>query len=316
MSSISIIGSGNMASAIGAPGRQGRQRRRNHRSRCGQGRSPGQANSATAPRPERGAPHRPATSSSSPCCARSAVPVVSQYGDALAGKIIVDITNPFNASGTGLAIPADTSIAQMVAEAAPASTHVVKAFNTLFRDVLAAGGPVDVFMAGDDPQAKASVSAFVKSLGLRPQDVGDLSMAHWVEAAGLLTMGLARNGVGHFDFSLGVNLGGAVIVGKLDGKVAVITGATSGMALAGAKLFVDEGAHVFISGRRKDALDEAVELIGRNVTGVQGDSADLDDLDRLFDTVKQEKGAIDVLWASAGAGKQSRLGEITEERVP
>ena len=102
-------------------------------------------------------------------------------------------------------------------------------------------------------------------------------------------------------------------MGKLDGKVAVITGATSGMALAGAKLFVDEGAHVFISGRRKDALDEAVKLIGRNVTGVQADSADLDDLDRLFETVKQEKGTVDVLWASAGMGEQGRLGEITEE---
>jgi NAD(P)-dependent dehydrogenase (short-subunit alcohol dehydrogenase family) len=102
-------------------------------------------------------------------------------------------------------------------------------------------------------------------------------------------------------------------MGKLDGKVAVITGATSGMALAGAKLVVVEGAHVFISGRRKDALDEAVKLIGRNVTGVQGDSANLDDLDRLFDTVKQEKGAIDVLWASAGTGAQGQLGEITEE---
>jgi NAD(P)-dependent dehydrogenase (short-subunit alcohol dehydrogenase family) len=103
-------------------------------------------------------------------------------------------------------------------------------------------------------------------------------------------------------------------VGKLDGKVAVITGATSGMALAGAKLFVDEGAHVFISGRRKDALDEAVELIGRNVTAVQGDSANLDDLDRLFETVRQQKGSIDVLWASAGGGEQSALGEITEEQ--
>ncbi|OBB60480.1 dehydrogenase [Mycobacterium sp. 852013-51886_SCH5428379] len=103
-------------------------------------------------------------------------------------------------------------------------------------------------------------------------------------------------------------------MGKLEGKVAVITGATSGMALAGAELFVKEGAHVFISGRRKDALDEAVELIGRNVTGVQGDSADLDDLDRLFDTVRREKGAIDVLWASAGMGIQGRLGEITEEQ--
>jgi len=85
------------------------------------------------------------------------------------------------------------------------------------------------------------------------------------------------------------------------------------MALAGAKLFVDEGAHVFLSGRRQEALDDAVELIGRNVTGVQGDAADLADLDRLFDTVKREKGAIDVLWASAGTGEQRRLGEITEE---
>jgi NAD(P)-dependent dehydrogenase (short-subunit alcohol dehydrogenase family) len=103
-------------------------------------------------------------------------------------------------------------------------------------------------------------------------------------------------------------------VGKLDGKVAVITGATSGMALAGAKLFVDEGAHVFISGRRKDALDEAVAVIGRNVTAVQGDAADLEDLDRLFETVRQEKGSIDVLWASAGTGEQGRLGEITEKQ--
>jgi len=103
-------------------------------------------------------------------------------------------------------------------------------------------------------------------------------------------------------------------VGKLDGKVAVITGGSTGMALAGAKLFVDEGAHVFISGRRQEALDEAVKLIGRNVTAVQGDAADLDDLDRLFDTVRREKGAIDVLWASAGMGEQGRLGEITEQQ--
>jgi NAD(P)-dependent dehydrogenase (short-subunit alcohol dehydrogenase family) len=102
-------------------------------------------------------------------------------------------------------------------------------------------------------------------------------------------------------------------VGKLDGKVAVITGGSNGMALAGAKLFVDEGAHVFISGRRKEALDEAVELIGRNVTAVQADSANLDDLDRLFDTVKHEKGAIDVLWTSAGTAEEGKLGEITEQ---
>jgi NAD(P)-dependent dehydrogenase (short-subunit alcohol dehydrogenase family) len=101
-------------------------------------------------------------------------------------------------------------------------------------------------------------------------------------------------------------------MGKLDGKVAVITGGSTGMALAGARLFVDEGAHVFITGRRQEALDEAVKLIGRNVTAVRGDAADLDDLDRLYDTVRQEKGTIDVLWASAGTGEQGKLGEITE----
>jgi predicted dinucleotide-binding enzyme len=135
----------------------------------------------------------------------SAVPVVSEYGEALTGKILVDITNPFSPSGNGLAVPADTSVAQMVADVAPAGTHVVKAFNTIFRNVLAAGGQVDVFVAGDDAQAKASVAAFIASLGLRPRDAGDVSMAHWLEGAGLLTVALARNGVGSFDFSLGVN---------------------------------------------------------------------------------------------------------------
>jgi predicted dinucleotide-binding enzyme len=134
-----------------------------------------------------------------------AVPAVREFGDALAGKILVDITNPFDDTGTGLAVPHDTSVAQMVAEAAPASAHVVKAFNTLFRHVLAQGDPVDVFIAGDDAQAKASVSAFIESMGLRPRDTGDLRMAHWVEGAGVLTMGLARFGVGNFDFSLSIN---------------------------------------------------------------------------------------------------------------
>ena len=95
----------------------------------------------------------------------------------------------------------------MVAEAAPASAHVVKAFNTLFRDVLAAGGRLDVFMARDDAQAKASVSAFIKSLGLRPQDTGGLSMAHWLEGVGLLSVGPGRYGVGDFNFFLGVKFG-------------------------------------------------------------------------------------------------------------
>ena len=102
-------------------------------------------------------------------------------------------------------------------------------------------------------------------------------------------------------------------MGKLEGKVAVITGGSSGLALETAKRFVQEGAYVFITGRRQEALDEAVKLIGRNVTGVRGDAANLDDLDRLFDTVKREKGKIDTLFASAGKGEAAVLGEITEE---
>src|SRR5450432_4516401 len=96
------------------------------------------------------------------------------------------------------------------------------------------------------------------------------------------------------------------VMGKLDGKVAVITGGSSGMALATAKRFVEEGAYVFITGRRQEQLDEAVKLIGRNVTGVRGDAANLDDLDRLFDTVKRAKGKIDVLFASAGRGEDRK----------
>jgi NAD(P)-dependent dehydrogenase (short-subunit alcohol dehydrogenase family) len=102
-------------------------------------------------------------------------------------------------------------------------------------------------------------------------------------------------------------------MGKLEGKVAVITGGSSGMALASAKLFVEEGAYVFITGRKQEQLDEAVKLIGRNVAGVRGDAANLDDLDRLFDTVKREKGKIDVLFTSAGKGEAVPLGEITEQ---
>lgn len=101
--------------------------------------------------------------------------------------------------------------------------------------------------------------------------------------------------------------------GKLNGKVAVITGATTGMALAAAKLFVKEGAHVFITGRRQEALDQAVAEIGKNVTGVRGDSENLDDLDRLFDVVRKEKGRIDILFASAGVGWWVPLEEVTEE---
>jgi NAD(P)-dependent dehydrogenase (short-subunit alcohol dehydrogenase family) len=99
---------------------------------------------------------------------------------------------------------------------------------------------------------------------------------------------------------------------KLDGKVAVVTGGNSGIGLATAKRFVDEGAFVFITGRRNEELDAAVKSIGRNVVGVQGDVSKLADLDRLYATVKQQKGRVDVVFANAGGGEFLPLGQITE----
>jgi NAD(P)-dependent dehydrogenase (short-subunit alcohol dehydrogenase family) len=101
-------------------------------------------------------------------------------------------------------------------------------------------------------------------------------------------------------------------MGKLDGKIAVITGGNSGLGLATAERFVAEGAYVFITGRRQDQLDAAVRTIGRNVAGVQGDISSLDDLDRLFATVREKKGRLDVLFANAGIGEFAPLGQITE----
>ncbi|GAA3418629.1 NADPH-dependent F420 reductase [Streptosporangium vulgare] len=135
----------------------------------------------------------------------SAVPVVTQYGDALAGKVIIDLTNPVNADVTGLVTADGASAAQAIADAAPASAHVVKAFNTVFGHTLVPGRSLDVLFAGDDAQAKATVSAFIESLGLRPLDAGGLEMAHWLEGLGLLMISLARNGVGTFDFTLGIS---------------------------------------------------------------------------------------------------------------
>jgi predicted dinucleotide-binding enzyme len=134
-----------------------------------------------------------------------AVPVVTQYGDALAGKVVIDITNPMKADASGLTTPDGTSAAQEIAKAAPAGAHVVKAFNTVFGHVLAPDRPLDVLFAGDDARAKASVSAFIESLGLRPLDAGGLEMAHWLEGTGLLMISLARHGVGDFNFALGVS---------------------------------------------------------------------------------------------------------------
>ena len=90
---------------------------------------------------------------------------------------------------------------------------------------------------------------------------------------------------------------------KHEGKIAVVTGGNSGIGLATAKRLADEGAYVFITGRRQAELDAAVKQIGKNVTAVRGDVANLADLDRLYDTVKQQKGRIDILFANAGGGE-------------
>jgi len=100
---------------------------------------------------------------------------------------------------------------------------------------------------------------------------------------------------------------------KLEGKIAVITGGNSGIGLATAKHFIAEGAYVFVTGRRQQALDTAVSEIGKNVTGIQGDVSNLVDLDRLYSIVKQQKGHIDILFANAGLGEFARLGQISEE---
>src|SRR6202790_1868814 len=102
-------------------------------------------------------------------------------------------------------------------------------------------------------------------------------------------------------------------MGKLEGKIALVTGGNSGIGLATAKRFVNEGAYVYITGRRDAELAAAVKEIGRNVTGVQGDVWNMGDLDHLFARIKQEKGRLDVIFANAGVAKYAAFGTITEE---
>src|SRR5882757_9048735 len=103
------------------------------------------------------------------------------------------------------------------------------------------------------------------------------------------------------------------MAGKLDGRIALVTGGTSGIGLATAKRFVNEGAYVFITGRREKELAAAVKEVGRNVTGVQGDVSNLADLDRLFAQIKREKGKLDIVFANAGVARFAPFGTVTEE---
>jgi 8-hydroxy-5-deazaflavin:NADPH oxidoreductase len=121
--------------------------------------------------------------------------------------VIIDITNPVSDDATGLVTPAGSSGVKEIAKGAPAGAHFVKAFNTIFGHILAKGGQLDAFIAADDPEAKALVSTFLESLGLRPLDVGGLNMAPTLEALGLMMIGLAKNGAGSWDIALHVDVG-------------------------------------------------------------------------------------------------------------
>jgi len=204
MTTISIIGSGNMATAIGT-------RAANHGHAVEfMSRNPAKAQ-ALADQIGNGA--TVGTFGARPAgdivilavLYTGAADVVAHYGDALAGKILVDITNPFNADLSGLVSSEGNSVSHQIAAAAPAGTPVVKAFNSIFRGVLAEDKPLDVFFAGDSAEAKARVAPFLESLGMRALDAGGLEMAYVLEWAGILLVGLARNGAG-FDIALGADV--------------------------------------------------------------------------------------------------------------
>jgi len=209
MSKISIIGSGGMAAAIG-----GLAAKAGHAVEV-MSRDPAKARALAE---QVGAGATTGTFGAAPAgdIVILAVPyavvldVVKPYGEKLAGKLLVDITNPINSDFTGFVTPEDSFGAQEIAKSAPADADVVKAFNTQFSHVLAAGSvegrPLDVFLAGDDAQAKARVAAFIESLGLRPMDVGPLPMARTLEHFALLSLGLMTHSLKHTNFALGVSL--------------------------------------------------------------------------------------------------------------
>ncbi|UFS60419.1 NADPH-dependent F420 reductase [Subtercola endophyticus] len=204
MTAITIIGSGNMAAAIGT-----RAAKHGHTVEL-MGRDRAKAEALAA---EIGNGTTVGTFGAQPAgeivivavLYASAVEVVAQYGDALAGKILVDITNPFNADVSGVVTTAGTSISQQIAAIAPEGAHVVKAFNSILRGVLAEDKPVDAFFAGDGTEARARVAAFLQSLGMRPLDAGGLELTYALEWAGVLLVGVANNGAG-FDIALGAKV--------------------------------------------------------------------------------------------------------------
>jgi 8-hydroxy-5-deazaflavin:NADPH oxidoreductase len=204
MTTISIIGSGNMATAIGT-----RAARHGHTIEViSRNTAKAQALAAQIGNGATGATFGAPPLGDIVIVAipyTDTVSAVANYGEALAGKILVDISNPFNADASGLVTTPGNSAAQEIAAAAPEDTSVVKALNTIFGHVLAQDKPLDAFLAGDSAEAKAQVAAFLQSIGLRPLDAGGLQMASVLEWTGILLMGLARNGAG-FNLALGAEV--------------------------------------------------------------------------------------------------------------
>lgn len=200
MTTISIIGSGNMAAAIGT-----RAAAHGHSVEI-IGRDPEKSQSL-ADRIGHGA--TVGTYGSAPAgeivivaiLFADAVDVVSHFGDALAGRILVDISNPFTADASAVVTAPGDSIAERIAAAAPADAHVIKAFNTIFGGVIADDQPLDGFFAGDSAAAKATFAEFLESIGMQPRDAGPLRIAHALEWAGILLVGIAGSGAG-FDVAL------------------------------------------------------------------------------------------------------------------
>ena len=204
MTTISIIGAGNMATAIGS-----RAAKHGHTVEI-IGRNPAKAKAA-ADYIGHGA--TVGTYGARPTgdivflavLYQHAVDVVTEFDDALAGKVLVDITNPFNADGTGVITAPGQSVSQQIAAVAPEGTQVLKAFNTIFRNVLAEAEPLDALFAGGSAEARVLFATFLESIGIRPLDTGGLEATYVLEWAAILLMGLARNGAG-WNVALSANL--------------------------------------------------------------------------------------------------------------
>ncbi|QIG42303.1 NAD(P)-binding domain-containing protein [Nocardioides anomalus] len=205
MSTITIIGAGNMATAIG-----GRAARAGHtvevvardraKAEAAAEQIGGDVTVGTYAEPPRGDLVFLAVLHA------GAAEVVRAYGDALAGKVVVETTNPFDADGTGVVTTPGHSVTQALAEAVPEDTQVLKAFNTVFRDVLAETPGLDVLFAGGDEEGRARFAEFLRSVDLRPRDAGGLEATHALEWAAIVLMGLARHGAG---WDVALSAGGA-----------------------------------------------------------------------------------------------------------